>query len=218
MGIVKCKLCGEDIVWVKLDSGESVACDPKPVCSSHIDGMLVLKPHDCYATQNKVIEISQAMKPSEAIENIEYARRWMGCESDFSEEALDMAIFALKKLERSNAQNVNSTQRSRPNALESLNILEQVKDDKGCVPISLVRQAFRNILEQDRWIPVTERLPEKDCQCRVTEGDFKSVIDCHWSNHKKQFEVWSDYYDGYVTITNVTAWKPKEEPYTGEEA
>ena len=73
-------------------------------------------------------------------------------------------------------------------------------------------------LEKDRWIPVTERLPEKDCQCRVTEGDFKSVIDCHWSNRKKQFEVWSDYYDGYVTITNVTAWKPKEKPYTGEEA
>ncbi len=40
------------------------------------------------------------MKPSEAIENIEYARRWMGWESDFSEEALDMAIFALKKLEQ----------------------------------------------------------------------------------------------------------------------
>lgn len=40
------------------------------------------------------------MNPSEAIENIEYVRRWMGCESDFSEEALDMAIFALKKLEQ----------------------------------------------------------------------------------------------------------------------
>ncbi len=40
------------------------------------------------------------MKPSEAIENIEYARRWMGCESDFFDEALDMAIFALKKLEQ----------------------------------------------------------------------------------------------------------------------
>ena len=72
--------------------------------------------------------------------------------------------------------------------------------------------------EKDRWIPVTERLPEKDCLCRVTEGDFKSVIDCHWSNRKKQFEVWSDYCDNYVTITNVTAWKPIEEPYTEEEA
>ena len=72
--------------------------------------------------------------------------------------------------------------------------------------------------EQDRWIPVTERLPEKDCECRVTEGDFKSVFDCHWNNHKKQFEVWSYYNDCYMPITNVTAWKPIEEPYTEEKA
>jgi len=72
--------------------------------------------------------------------------------------------------------------------------------------------------EQDRWIPVTDRLPEKDCKCRVTEGDFKSVIDCCWNNHKKQFEVWSYYHVDYVPITNVTAWKSIEEPYTEEKA
>jgi len=71
--------------------------------------------------------------------------------------------------------------------------------------------------EQNRWISVTDRLPEKDCKCRVTEGDFKSVIDCYWSNHKKQFEVWSYYNDCYMPITNVTAWKPIEEPYTEED-
>ena len=37
------------------------------------------------------------MTEREAIANIEYARKWMGCESDFSEEALDMAISALEK-------------------------------------------------------------------------------------------------------------------------
>ena len=40
------------------------------------------------------------MKPSEAIANIEYARKWLGSESDFSDEALDMAIFALEKQEK----------------------------------------------------------------------------------------------------------------------
>jgi len=40
------------------------------------------------------------VRPSEAIGNIKYARRWMGCESDFSEEALDMAIAALEQQEK----------------------------------------------------------------------------------------------------------------------
>ena len=40
------------------------------------------------------------MTEREAIANIEYARKWLGSESDFSEEALDMAIFALKKQEQ----------------------------------------------------------------------------------------------------------------------
>ena len=70
-------------------------------------------------------------------------------------DALAMAISAIEKQEQSNAQNVNSTHRSRPNALESLKILESAKDENGCVPMSLVRLAFRNVLEQDRWIPVT---------------------------------------------------------------
>ena len=40
------------------------------------------------------------MKPSEAIANIEYARKWLGSESDFSDEALDLAISALEKQEQ----------------------------------------------------------------------------------------------------------------------
>lgn len=37
------------------------------------------------------------MNNREAIANIEYARKWLGSESDFSDEALDMAISALEK-------------------------------------------------------------------------------------------------------------------------
>ena len=40
------------------------------------------------------------MENREAIANIEYARKWLGRESDFSDEALDMAIEALEFRER----------------------------------------------------------------------------------------------------------------------
>ena len=43
---------------------------------------------------------SRPMKSSEAIANIEYARKWLGSESDFSDEALDMAVAALEFRER----------------------------------------------------------------------------------------------------------------------
>ena len=40
------------------------------------------------------------MENREAIANIKYARKWLGSESDFSDEALDMAISALEKQEQ----------------------------------------------------------------------------------------------------------------------
>lgn len=95
--------------------------------------------------------------------------------------------------------------------------LDTIKDDTAVEAVDMAIKAVEK-QEANRWIPVTERLPEEDCSCRVTEGDFKSVIDCYWSNRKKQFEVWSDYQDDYVPITNVTAWKPKEEPYMEDES
>lgn len=134
-------------------------------------------------------------------------------------EALTIAISAIEKQEQSNAQNVNSTHMSRPNALESLKILESAKDENGCVPMSLVRLAFRNVLEQDRWIPVAEKFPEDDCECRVTfKNDFgKSVFNCYWNEGKNQFESWDYFLDDFVPVLGVTAWKPIEEPYTEEE-
>ena len=74
--------------------------------------------------------------------------------------------------------------------------------------------------EQDRWIPVTERLPKKDCLYRVTvKNEFgKYVGDCFWNKGEKQFENWNAYLDCYVKVSDVTAWKPIEEPYTEEES
>jgi hypothetical protein len=44
--------------------------------------------------------MEEKMENREAIANIEYARKWLGSESDFSDEALDMAISALEKQEQ----------------------------------------------------------------------------------------------------------------------
>lgn len=96
------------------------------------------------------------MKPSEAIWNIEYARRWTGCESDFSDEALDMAIFALKKL------------------------------------------------EQDRWIPVAERLPEYGTEVLTQLSDDDIVV--NWVIDEEDGE-WFEY--------GVVAWRPLPELYEG---
>ena len=126
-------------------------------------------------------------------------------------EAFDMAISALEKQEQSNAQNVNSTHRSCPNALESLNILEQAKDEKGRVPMSLVRQAFRNVMEQDRWIPCSERPPEENGRYLITEKtDGTKVQEGYFCRTRDGEPYW-----GYL---HVIAWRPLPEAYTEEES
>lgn len=121
--------------------------------------------------------------------------------------ALDTAISALEKQERSNAQNVNSTHRSRPNALESLKILESAKDENGCVPMSLVRQAFRNVLEQDRWIPCREALPDVGQRALVQYKDgTMAVVRCNDAGHLTWF------------YARMIAWKPAPAHYQEGEA
>ncbi len=124
-----------------------------------------------------------------------------------------LSLPALEKQEQVNTQSVNSTHTTYPNALESLKILESAKDENGCVPMSLVRLAFRNILEQDRWIPVTERLPEDDTEVFVYLFDSKSpyiawICDGRW--YTEEFEIEKEH--------EPVAWRPLPEPYTEEEA
>ena len=125
-------------------------------------------------------------------------------------QARDMAIKALEKQEQVNTQSVNLTRTTYPNALESLKILESAKDENGCVPMSLVRLAFRNVLEQDRWIPVSER-PKKDGKYQVTRLDYVTdtkFIDNLWYEKNTWWnrQATGDY--------AVTAWRSLPEPYT----
>lgn len=103
---------------------------------------------------------------------------------------------------------------SYPDAAESLKILESAKDENGCVPMSLVRIAFRNaILEkQDRWIPVTESEPAETGLYLVTET---TVVERKWTTRIRvaRCEV-TELNDGRIDVCwrgyggNVLAWRP----------
>ena len=132
-------------------------------------------------------------------------------------DAHRLAISALEKQEQTNAQSVNSMRTSRPNALESLNILEQAKDDKGCVPMSLVRQAFRNIQEQDRWHSVAkEGNPKESGAYNCTCSDGTPVRRVTTIKYNKGINEWA--MTGRRTFWKVLAWSPLPEPYTEEES
>lgn len=63
--------------------------------------------------------------------------------------------------------------------------------------------------EQDRWIPVTERLPEK-------EGCYLVTIKY---DHERRYSKTAWYSgDGWITRQDIIAWRPLPEPYTEEEA
>jgi len=65
--------------------------------------------------------------------------------------------------------------------------------------------------EEDRWIPVTDRLPEEDGRYLITEKtDGTKVQEGYFCRTRDGEPYW-----GYL---HVTAWRPLPEPYTEEKA
>lgn len=63
--------------------------------------------------------------------------------------------------------------------------------------------------EADRWIPVTERLPEK-------EGCYLVTVK---NDHKRKYSKTAWYSgDGWFARQDIIAWRLTPEPYTEEEA
>lgn len=101
---------------------------------------------------------------------------------------------------------------------EAINVLLHHKEafeisGKTADAIDLAISALE-ILERDRWIPVTERLPEEPDEVLVTDGDgeIRHAVYCHVC--KKDVFIT---YEESMTIHQVIAWRPLPEAYKAEE-
>ena len=72
--------------------------------------------------------------------------------------------------------------------------------------IVAVRKAFK-VLEDPHWIPVTERLPEKEGRYLVTNSKIGA-----WH---VDVDFYRPYMGGWMYDQGVTAWMPLPEPYKG---
>ena len=70
-------------------------------------------------------------------------------------------------------------------------------------------------LEQERWIPVTERLPEENGRYIICYEDATTFLD--YFNGKWFFPLGKDRTAWEETGT-IIAWRPLPEPYTEEES
>ena len=94
--------------------------------------------------------------------------------------------------------------------------------------LKVLREKVRILLEKDRWIPVSERLPEEYGEYRITwktsRSDKTLIADSEFDpllkldNEHGRFKGWilDDYIKFYPGV-EVIAWKPIEDPYTPPE-
>lgn len=68
---------------------------------------------------------------------------------------------------------------------------------------------------QGEWIPVSERLPDKEGEYLVTRADFDNWGVCRVSNviDIAKFDYSSHYNNGFHKAYEVIAWMPLPEPY-----
>lgn len=79
--------------------------------------------------------------------------------------------------------------------------VEYINDEYGHIYDEI--DNMPTIEPQQRWIPVSERLPEKD-GCYLTTTMYKQVYCDYWNG---------DYFDRTETVI---AWMPLPSPYKGE--
>ena len=95
----------------------------------------------------------------------------------------------------------------------SNNLTPQISGNKLIIDIAqgnIADHLIANGVTVQEWIPVTERLPEKDTYTLVTTDGV--VISAYW--HNDRFYGFSA--KGIATVGGVTHWMPLPEPPKGE--
>jgi len=89
----------------------------------------------------------------------------------------------------------------------------------------VIRQAVeehRRECPDSKWTPVSEALPKEKAEYNVTiKGEYglpPYVDACYWNDNDNVFEDWNGYYEDYIPVSNVIAWRPLPEPYMEDEA
>lgn len=99
-----------------------------------------------------------------------------------------------------------------------------VIDDWSAVYMPYLQDAIEyviNRIKTDRWIPVTERLPNTlgvyNVTRKIIEGETSYVIsDACYFDGQNTWHADTGINHGRPYITDVIAWKPKPEPYESE--
>ena len=136
-----------------------------------------------------------------------------------------------------NEEEIAIQQIEKANALDNIPLFGMSKDDieeiKECYKCSKEHEQLaewlkelKQLREQTRWIPVSERLPEENGQYLITVK-YKHVNDSYedvYAEHGEWYDGrWDMFCFGHCgEVEDIIAWMPLPEPYkastTGEEA
>lgn len=117
-----------------------------------------------------------------------------------------------------------SDEASRMDGRDVLDMANRIRDmeeliEKGNHAINencKLRQRIRELEEQQRWIPVSERLPEVDTRVEIFGGFEQTTHIGYYREHAKQ---WDSEDGGYWHGKNfglITHWRPLPEPPEGK--